>query len=60
MAVEEGQVADAVSSGAVSMNDQFDVYAEQPLKRLDSPPALAYACTAVSYTHLTLPTIYSV
>ena len=23
------------SSGAVSMNDQFDVYAEQPLKRFD-------------------------
>ena len=45
MAVEEGQVADAVSSGAVSMHDQFDVYAEQPLKRFDSPPALAYACT---------------
>lgn len=45
MAVEEGQVADAGGGGAVSMNDRFDVRVEQPLKRFDSPPALAYVCT---------------
>jgi eukaryotic-like serine/threonine-protein kinase len=45
MAAEEGQVADAGSSGAVSINDQFDIYVDQPLKQFDSPPALAYVCT---------------
>lgn len=45
MAAEEGQVADAGNSGAVSINDQFDIYVDQPLTRYDSPPALAYVCT---------------
>jgi hypothetical protein len=47
MAVDADQAGSGSTGGSSSgsLDARFDIRADQPLKHLDSPPALAYSCT---------------